>query len=136
MKKLLLLLFLFLLPSQSNWSQVKKQEISKYPNDKFVILSCRPNLSQTKVLNGKAIKLVKPPYPTELLTEREEGAVNVLIIINETGEVVSAQAVSGYKGFRQVAEEAARKSRFKRFIRCGIAAKVMGTVVYNFVLPK
>ena len=136
MKKLLLLLFLFLLSSQSIWSQVKKQEISKYTNDKFVILSCRPNLSQTKVLNGKAIKLVKPPYPTELLSERKKGAVNVLIVVNEIGEVISAEAVSGYKGFRQVAEEAARKSRFKQFIRCGKAAKVMGTVVYNFVLPK
>jgi TonB family protein len=124
------------LPSQNSWSQVKKQEISKYPNDKFVILSCRPNLSQTKVLNGKAIELVKPPYPSELLTEREKGAVNVQVLINETGKVISAHAVSGYEGFRQAAEEAARKSRFKQFVRCGKATKVMGTVVYNFVFPK
>ncbi len=131
-----LLLLVFLLTSQIVWTQVKKQENSKYPSDKFVILSCRPNLSQTKVLNGRAIKLVKPQYPKSLITERKKGAVNVQILINEKGKVVSASAISGYTGFRQVAEEAVKKSRFKQFIRCGKPTEVIGTIVYNFIPPE
>ena len=104
-----LLLLLFLLTSQIVWTQVKKHENSKCPSDKFVILSCKPNLSQTKVLNSKAIKLVKPQYPKSLIIERKRSAVNVQILINEKGEVVSASAVSGYTGFRQVAEGSSKK---------------------------
>lgn len=136
MQKPLLLLSLFLLPLKMVWAQVKKPENSKYPNDKFVILSCRPNLSQTKILNKRAIKIVKPQYPKEFLEEEKQGAVNVQISINEKGEVVTASALSGFKGFYRVAEEAAKKSRFKRFIRCGKATKVTGTIVYNFVPPE
>lgn len=102
----------------------------------FFILSCIPNLSQTKVLNSKAIKLVRPQYPKELLSERKRGVVNVWVNIDEKGQVVSASAVSGDTRFRQLAVDAAKKSKFKRFIRCGKPVEVMGNVVYDFKPPE
>lgn len=140
MQKFFLLLALFLLASQIADSQTKvKQQKSKFPDEKSFILSCSSSMtsmSQTKVLNSKAIKLVKPLYPKELLEERKRGSVNVWVNINEKGEVVSAAAVSGDTSFRQLAVEAVKKSLFKRFVRCGKPVKVAGTVIYNFIPPE
>lgn len=128
---------MFLLATQIVNSKIKvEQEDSKFPSDKFVILSCKPNMSQIKVLNNKAIKLVKPQYPTKLLEEVKRGAVTVQVTINENGKVISASSFSGNPSFRQLAVEAVKKSKFKRFIRCGKAVKITGNVIYNFIPPE
>ncbi len=42
------------------------------------------------VVNGKALDLVKPPYPSEARTDRAEGTVPVEVFISKEGKVVSA----------------------------------------------
>jgi TonB family protein len=102
-------------------------------NDEVVVLACPPNMSNTKVLNGFAINLVKPEYPRELKEQRLSGAVNVQVTIDEDGKLFSATAVSGYQELRKYAVEAVKKSTFKRFVRCGQPVKVIGVIVYNFI---
>lgn len=137
MRNTFLLLVMFLLATKIVSSQIKKeQENSKFSSDKFIILSCMPNMSQIKVLNNKAIKLVKPQYPTELLEEGKRGAVTVQVTINENGKVISASSLSGTPSFSQLALEAVKKSKFKRFVRCGKPVKITGNVIYNFIPPE
>ncbi len=85
------------------------------------------------VLNGKAINLVKPPYPPAAKAVRASGAVNVQVTINESGSVVSASAVSGHPLLRQAAEQAARSTRFAPTLLSGQPVSVTGVIVYNFV---
>jgi TonB family protein len=85
------------------------------------------------VLNGKAVKLVQPSYPAIARAAHASGAVNVQIIIDESGSVTSAHAVSGHPLLRASAEAAAREARFLPTKLSGQPVKVTGIIVYNFV---
>jgi TonB family protein len=85
------------------------------------------------VINGKATNLVKPPYPPAAKAVRASGAVNIQVIIDESGNVISATAVSGHPLLRAAAEAAARNSKFAPTMMSGQAVKVTGVIVYNFV---
>ena len=85
------------------------------------------------VVNGSAISLPKPPYPAAARAVRAAGAVNVQVLIDENGSVVSASAVSGHPLLRQAAESAARGAKFKPTLLSGQPVKVNGVIVYNFV---
>lgn len=85
------------------------------------------------VINGSATSLPKPPYPAAAKAVRAAGAVNVQVLIDENGNVVSANAVSGHPLLRQAAESAARGAKFKPTLLSGQAVKVNGVIVYNFV---
>jgi TonB family protein len=85
------------------------------------------------VVNGKAVNLVKPAYPAAARAVRAAGAVNVQVIIDEQGNVISAQAVSGHPLLRAAAVQAARTSTFSPTLLQGQPVKVTGIIVYNFV---
>ncbi|HVE58751.1 MAG TPA: TonB family protein, partial [Pyrinomonadaceae bacterium] len=85
------------------------------------------------VINGKAVNLVKPPYPAAAKAVRASGAVNIQVIIDESGNVISATAVSGHPLLRAAAEAAARNSKFVPTMMSGQAVKITGVIVYNFV---
>lgn len=94
----------------------------------------KPNKPISKgVINGSATSLPKPPYPAAARAVRAAGAVNVQVLIDENGNVVSASAVSGHPLLRQAAEQAARSAKFKPTLLSGQAVKVNGVIVYNFV---
>jgi protein TonB len=84
------------------------------------------------VVNGKAVNLVKPPYPPAAKAVRASGAVNVQVTIDENGNVISASAVSGHALLRSAAESAARSSKFSPTMLSGQKVKVTGVIVYNF----
>jgi protein TonB len=85
------------------------------------------------VLNGKATSLPKPPYPPAARAVRAAGAVSVQVLIDESGNVVSATAVSGHPLLRAAAVQAARGARFSPTQLSGQAVKVSGVITYNFV---
>ncbi len=87
------------------------------------------------VVNGKAVSLPKPAYPSAAMAVRAEGAVNVQVLIDEEGNVVSAKAVSGHPLLRAASEQAARGAKFSPTLLSGQAVKVNGVIVYNFVGP-
>jgi TonB family protein len=84
------------------------------------------------VINGKATNLVKPTYPPSAKAVRATGAVNVSVLIDEKGNVISASAVSGHPLLKGAAEEAARLCKFSPTVLSGQARKVTGIIVYNF----
>jgi protein TonB len=85
------------------------------------------------VLNGKAISLPKPAYPAAARAVRASGAVQVQVLIDETGRVVSASAAGGHPLLQAAAVAAARGARFSPTLLSGQPVKVSGIITYNFV---
>ena len=85
------------------------------------------------VLNGKAERLPKPPYPPAARAVRASGAVNIQVLIDENGEVFSAQAVSGHPLLRSASTIAACKAKFMPTLLQGSPVKVAGIITYNYV---
>jgi TonB family protein len=86
------------------------------------------------VLQGFAIKKVQPFYPAEAKAAQVQGAVQVQITINESGEVIEASAISGPQLLRDAATTAAKQWVFKPTEIEGRAVKVQGIVTFNFTL--
>jgi TonB family protein len=82
------------------------------------------------VLNGKAITLPKPIYPSGV---EVSGTVTVEVTIDEYGGVSSARAVSGHNQLQQAAVDAALQARFSPTYLMGEPVKVTGLITYNFV---
>jgi TonB family protein len=87
------------------------------------------------VINGKTINLPKPEYPSAAKAVRAAGAVTVQVVVDENGNVISAQAVGGHPLLQQAAVAAARQAKFQPTLISGSAVKVTGLIVYNFVMP-
>lgn len=84
------------------------------------------------VLNGKAVRLVQPSYPAMARAANASGTVAVQVLIDESGNVTSAQAVSGHPLLRSSAVSAARASKFSPTLLGGVPVKVSGVINYNF----
>src|SRR5690349_4878400 len=88
------------------------------------------------VLNGKAVRLVQPPYPAIARSAHAAGQVRVQITVDDNGNVVSAAAVSGHPLLQGAAVAAARQSKFTPTKLSGMPVKVTGVIIYNFVAQK
>ncbi len=86
------------------------------------------------VLNGRAVKKPAPEYPPLARGARASGTVVVYIVVDEKGNVETAQAVSGHQLLQATSVEAARKAKFTPTTLCGRPVKVSGVVTYNYVL--
>jgi TonB family protein len=84
------------------------------------------------VINGKATSLPVPAYPPAAKAVGASGKVDVQVVIDELGKVVSASAVSGNLLLRQAAEKAAWGARFSPTLLSKVPVKVTGVIVYNF----
>ncbi len=87
---------------------------------------------QGGVLNGKAASLPLPEYPEIAKRAHASGSVTVEITIDETGNVISAHAVSGHPLLQAAAVSAARQASFAPTRLNGEPVKVAGLIVYNF----
>lgn len=87
----------------------------------------------SEIINSKATYLPKPIYPAAVQAMRIQGAVNVQVVIDESGKVISAKAVSGHPLLQGAAVQAARNARFSPTLLNKQAVKVTGLIVYNFV---
>lgn len=88
------------------------------------------------VLNGRAVKLVQPEYPLVARTDRASAMVRVRVVIDETGRVISAKTINSepvHPALAAAAENAARHSVFTPTYLSGVAVKVSGIIVYNFI---
>ena len=86
------------------------------------------------VLTSKIVNLPKPMYPTMAKQIRAQGPVNVQILVDEHGNVISAHAVNGHPALIHAAEDAARRARFTPTMLNNQPVKVQGVITYNFVL--
>lgn len=88
------------------------------------------------ILNGKAISLPSPIYPEIAKRARAGGLVTIEVVIDVTGRVISAEAVSGHTMLRQAAEQAAKQARFSPTLLSGQPVRVTGQITYNFTLKQ
>jgi TonB family protein len=94
----------------------------------------KPLMVTGGVVNGKATYLAKPQFSPAAKAVKASGTVNVQVVIDEKGSVISASAVSGHQLLRKSAEDAARASRFTPTLLTGQPVKVTGVIVYNFAI--
>jgi TonB family protein len=87
------------------------------------------------VLNGKALDLPMPSYPEVARRLRITGLVQVDVVVDENGKVISAKVSSGPGSLRDVALQAALRARFSPTKLSGQSIKVFGQINYNFTLP-
>lgn len=121
-------------PTKLNGQSVKVKGIIVY---NFVAgkdsVTDNKGLINAGILNGKALNLPKPSYPSEAKAAKAEGTVTVEVVIDEKGDVISAVAVSGHELLKKEAMTAASKAKFTPTKLKGKPVKVKGIVVYNFV---
>lgn len=84
------------------------------------------------VVNSRATSLPKPQYSAAAIAMHAQGRVDVQVVIDETGKVISASAVSGHPMLRTSAEQAARNARFTPTLLSNVPIKVTGVITYNF----
>ena len=85
------------------------------------------------VVNGSAKSLPKPVYSAAAIAVNAQGKVDVQVLIDESGNVISAKAISGNLLLRPAAEVAARNARFTPTLLSKLPVKVTGVIVYNFI---
>jgi TonB family protein len=86
------------------------------------------------ILQGGAVKKVQPRYPPVARGAGVQGAVQVQVLISETGDVIQATAISGHPLLRGAALEAARQWQFKPTEVSAKVVKVQGILTFNFTL--
>jgi protein TonB len=86
------------------------------------------------VLQGNAIRRVQPTYPPIARSARVAGTVEVEVVIDEDGNVLSASVISGHPLLRQAAVEAAQQWKFRPTLLSGQPIKVTGVLIFNFRL--
>ena len=93
-----------------------------------------PKVISKGPITGLAILLPKPAYSEIAKRARIQGQVSVQVLIDETGRVVSAKAVSGHPLLTVDAQRAALQARFSPTKLGDQPVRVSGVITYNFVL--
>ena len=78
------------------------------------------------------IKIQKADYPIEAERQQLQGEVIVKLLVSETGDVEAVEVVSGDPILAQAAVAAARKWKFKPFIKGGKPVKASTKVPFDF----
>ena len=84
-------------------------------------------------LTAKAISMPKVAMPADAKAAGASGPVKVQVQVDESGRVISANAVSGHPALRQAATNAVRRAKFTPTKLSGQPVKVTGVIQYNFV---
>jgi TonB family protein len=95
-----------------------------------------PGRVSKNLIQGEALVKVQPIYPPLANTVNASGEVQVEIIIDENGRVISAKAISGHPVLRSAAEGAARKWVFRPTLVDGKPVKQPGVLKFIFTPPE
>lgn len=93
-----------------------------------------PQIVSKGVITGLALSLPKPTYTAIAKQARAQGSVSVQVLIDESGRVISAKALSGSPFLTVEAQKAAMQARFAPTLLSNHPVKVSGIITYNFVL--
>jgi len=88
------------------------------------------------VLNGKALSLPAPTYPELARRMHTAGLVEVEVVVDENGKVISARALGGPPSLREASVQAAFRARFSPTKLSGQPVKITGQINYNFTLQQ
>ena len=86
------------------------------------------------ISNERTLSKPAPDYPEEARAKNISGRVVVQVIIDTSGHVTFAHAVSGPPMLLQAAVDAAYRARFLAIKLSGQPIKAMGQITYDFVL--
>lgn len=84
------------------------------------------------VVNGRATVLPKPAIPATAKVANIAGTVAVQVLIDEKGNVLSANAVSGNVLLRESSERAAKQAKFIPTLLSGEPVRASGVINYHF----
>jgi TonB family protein len=79
--------------------------------------------------------MVKPAYPPAAVPDKLQGQVIVRIVVSETGDVETAEVVSGNPVLANAAVDAAKQWKFKPYIRNGQPVKAAVKLPFDFAVP-
>lgn len=91
-----------------------------------------PRLASMGIVNGLALKLVKPPYPLAAAAVNVAGEVRVAVLLDQGGCVVTAEIQSGHPLLRKSSIDAAKASTFGPLIFDTSPVQIWGLIVYRF----
>jgi periplasmic protein TonB len=92
----------------------------------------KPVIRSLGIVNGRATSLPKPSVPAAAKVANVLGTVAVQVLIDENGNVISANAVSGNQLLRQSSEAAAKQAKFIPTLLSGEKVKASGVINYHF----
>lgn len=137
--KFVILVSVFVMCSMDAYGQIARPQrapvireaVESYSAGNFVVGEIRGSVP------NKAIHLPKPDFPNDARWAGAEGEVSVQVVIDNEGNVSRATAVSGPQLLAAVAEDAARRAKF-RIVRNseGQAIETKGVLVYTFEIGK
>jgi tetratricopeptide (TPR) repeat protein len=101
---------------------------------KAIYKSVNPDAS-VDVVNGKAVSLPMPTYPSEARAVRATGIIIIKVTIDENGQVIIAEDMcGGNSSLVKAATLAAYGARFRQTIVAGQPVKVTGAITYKFTM--
>ena len=132
----LVLCFAFYAPK----TQAQKKQQRKSVENKIKTAKAEseklPKTISLGVINGKAIYLEIPEFPEAARCINVYGQVIVQVLIDENGDVIKADALSGHPLLRAPSVKAALNSEFEPVTLGGAAVRVKGIIFYNFMPEK
>jgi len=102
------------------------------PSEEGPATDSQKKVVRVGVVTGKALRLPKPDYPGAARASRAGGPVTVRVVVDEKGDVFSAEAVSGHPLLRSAAVSVACDAKFSPTEIEGKAVRVTGVLTYNF----
>ena len=84
------------------------------------------------ILNMKVVSEVLPAFPQKAKDKSIEGRVEVQVLVNEDGEVIFANPLSGPEGLWAESVKAAVGTRFAPTTLSGEPVKITGRLIYDF----
>lgn len=87
---------------------------------------------ENEALLARVISLPRPTYPAEAREAKVTGAVRVLTTVDEQGNVVEAEAISGSPLLQGAAVAAARQAKFEPLVNNGRPVKTRSVISYSF----
>jgi TonB family protein len=85
-------------------------------------------------LSDRKVYAPEPTYPPIARAARAQGVVAVKVTVDEEGNVVAAEAVSGHPLLQSAAVSAAREAKFRPTVVDGKPVTVIGVISYAFKL--
>lgn len=104
------------------------------PVKKEVVKPAEHRTISKGVINGQAAYLPHPVYSSIAKAAHASGLVTVQVLIDETGKVISAHALSGNPLLLRESVQAAYQARFTPTLLSNQAVQVSGIITYNFVM--
>jgi len=92
------------------------------------------NISQG-VSQGLVLKKVQPSYPSQALTLRVQGSVNLQATISKNGDITNVKVLNGQPLLAKAATDAVRQWKYKPYFLNGQPVDVQTEITVNFRLP-